>query len=70
MDCYDACQAEVVDGKVKGSKENTVTNGKLCINFAQLLKEDNLKTSIFENKDPKNAIIELMTRDSKNEWYS
>lgn len=25
---------------------------------------------IFENKDPKIAIRELMTRDSKNEWYS
>ena len=26
--------------------------------------------AIFENKDPKQAIQELMTRDSKNEWYN
>ncbi|KAB7885379.1 molybdopterin-dependent oxidoreductase [Poseidonibacter ostreae] len=51
MDCYDACQAEVVDNNIKGSKDNIVTSGKLCVNFAQLLKEDNLKNPIFDNKE-------------------
>jgi len=51
MDCYDACQAEVIDGNIKGSKDNKVTNGKLCVNFAQLLKEDNLETPIFNKKE-------------------
>ena len=50
MDCYDACQAEIIDENIKGSKEHTTTNGKLCVNFANLLKEENLKSSIFEGK--------------------
>ena len=50
MDCYDACQAELIDGKVKASKTNKVTNGKLCVNFAQLLDEKNQENSIYENK--------------------
>lgn len=51
LDCYDACQAEVIEDNIKGSKDNLVTNGKLCINFAQLLKENNLKTPIFNNQE-------------------
>ncbi len=51
MDCYDACQAEIVDENIKGSKENLVTNGKLCLNFANLLKVENLQTSFYENKE-------------------
>ena len=50
MDCYDACQAEIIDENIKGSKEHTTTNGKLCVNFANLLKEENLKNAIFEGK--------------------
>ncbi|PUE63995.1 molybdopterin-dependent oxidoreductase [Arcobacter caeni] len=50
MDCYDACQAEIIDENIKGSKEHETTNGKLCINFANLLKEENLKNSIFKQK--------------------
>ena len=50
MDCYDACQAEIIDENIKGSKEHKTTNGKLCVNFANLLKEENLKSSIFEGK--------------------
>ena len=51
LDCYDACQAELIDENIKGSKNNLVTNGKLCVNFANLLKEENLKTSFFEKKN-------------------
>ena len=51
LDCYDACQAELIDENIKGSKNNLVTNGKLCVNFANLLKEENLKTSFFEKKE-------------------
>jgi anaerobic selenocysteine-containing dehydrogenase len=50
MDCYDACQAEIIDENIKGSKEHETTNGKLCINFANLLKKENLKNAIFEGK--------------------
>ena len=51
MDCYDACQAEVVDENIKGSKSNEVTNGKLCVNFAQLLKENYLKSAFYNKKE-------------------
>lgn len=51
MDCYDACQAEIIDENIKGSKEHKTTNGKICVNFANLLKEENLKSSIFEGKE-------------------
>lgn len=51
MDCYDACQAQIIDENIKGSKENLVTNGKLCVNFANLLNAKNLQTSFYENKE-------------------
>jgi anaerobic selenocysteine-containing dehydrogenase len=50
MDCYDACQGQIIDGNIKGSKEHKTTNGKLCVNFANLLKEENLSNAIFEGK--------------------
>lgn len=51
MDCYDACQAQIIDENIKGSKENIVTNGKLCVNFANLLNEENLQSAMFEGKN-------------------
>lgn len=51
MDCFDACEAVVVDGKIKGSKEHYPTNGKLCVNFAHLLNEKRLETSSLNNKN-------------------
>lgn len=51
LDCYDACEAELIKGKIKGSRGHIVTNGKLCINFANLLKEDKLKSARYENKE-------------------
>ena len=51
LDCYDACQAEVIEDNIKGSKEHATTNGKLCVNFAQLLKEEYHQSPKFENKE-------------------
>ena len=51
LDCYDACQGELIDGNIKGSKENIITNAKLCVNFANLLKEENIKSASFEGKN-------------------
>ena len=51
MDCFDTCQATLIDGKVKASKEHKVTNGKLCVNFAHLLKEEKLEQAFFEDKE-------------------
>lgn len=50
LDCYDACQAQNIDGIIKGSN-NDITNKKLCVNFASLLKEDNLKKAKYQNED-------------------
>ena len=50
LDCYDACQAEIIEETIKGSKEHKTTNGKLCVNFANLLKEENLETAYFNNE--------------------
>ena len=50
MDCYDACQGQLIDENIKGSKEHKTTNGKLCVNFANLLKEKNLENAFFEGK--------------------
>lgn len=51
LDCYDTCQAELIEDNIKGSKENIVTNGKLCVNFANLLKEENIEVPSFEGKN-------------------
>ena len=51
LDCFDTCQAKYEDGKLKGDKENIITNGKLCVNFANLVNEEYLLTSKFEGKE-------------------
>ncbi len=48
LDCYDTCQAEIRDGKIKGSSEHKFTNSKLCANFAHLLNENRLEVSLYE----------------------
>ena len=52
LDCYDACEAIVQeDGTIKGNKEHPVTKGKLCVNFAALLKEKFLKQAYLEEEE-------------------
>ncbi len=51
MDCYDACQGQLIDENIKGSKEHKTTNGKLCVNFANLLKEENIKSASFQGQN-------------------
>ena len=51
LDCYDACQGELIEENIKGSKEHFTTNAKLCVNFANLLKEENIKNASFEDKN-------------------
>ena len=72
LDCYDTCQAVYTNGVIKGSKEHAVTNGKLCVNFANLQNENFLKTSYYENKEISldkalDILVEkLKERDPKN----
>ncbi|RXJ75127.1 molybdopterin oxidoreductase, partial [Arcobacter sp. F155] len=51
LDCYDTCEALYENGLIKGNKNHGVTNGKLCINFANLQNENFLKTAYYENKE-------------------
>ena len=51
LDCYDTCEASLVDENIKGSKEHPITDGKLCVNFANLLKQEPLKSAFFAKKD-------------------
>ncbi|QKF82884.1 molybdopterin-dependent oxidoreductase [Halarcobacter ebronensis] len=51
LDCYDTCEALYENGLIKGNKNHRVTNGKLCINFANLQNENFLKTAYYENKE-------------------
>ena len=50
LDCFDACEAVIQEGKIKGSKTHFTTNGKLCVNFAHLLNENFLTQSYLNNK--------------------
>ncbi len=51
LDCYDCCEAVYDEkGNCKGSKEHKVTNGKLCVNFANLLNEEYLVEAFVDKK--------------------
>jgi anaerobic selenocysteine-containing dehydrogenase len=50
LDCYDTCEAIVVDGKIRGNKGHFPTSGKLCANFIACLKADYLQTPIYNNR--------------------
>lgn len=51
MDCFDTCEAIYENEKVRPSKSNFFTNGKLCENFAHLLNEKKLEQSYFNKKE-------------------
>jgi len=67
MDCYDTCQAQKIDDNIKGSKDNIVTNGKLCTNFANLLSVENIKSAMYEEKEiTLNESINILVEKLKN----
>ncbi len=51
LDCFDTCQAKYENGSFKGDKDHFVTNGKLCVNFANLVNENYLTTSKYLGKE-------------------
>ena len=76
LDCYDSCEALLVDENIKGSKEHPITDGKLCVNFANLLKQENLESAFFEKKNISlNESLEILieklktTNPSKTLYY-
>lgn len=50
LDCFDGCEAVLNDGKIKGNENHPTTKSKLCLNFANLLKEDYLEDA-YINKE-------------------
>ncbi len=49
LDCYDACEAVFENGKIKGNKKHYPTNGNMCANFISCIKQEYLKTPIYNN---------------------
>lgn len=67
LDCFDACEAVIIDEKIKGNPEHPVTKSKLCVNFAQLLKEDFLeKAYVNKSEVPLNTALEEVVEKLKN----
>lgn len=50
LDCFDACEAVINDGKIKPNESHPTTKSKLCMNFASLLKEVYLEDA-YVNKE-------------------
>ncbi|WP_044417538.1 molybdopterin-dependent oxidoreductase [Halarcobacter anaerophilus] len=50
LDCFDACEAVLDEGKIKGNKNHLTTKSKLCVNFANLLKEDFLEDAYIDKQ--------------------
>ena len=66
LDCFDACEAIYKDEKCKPSREHTITNGKLCVKFAHLIKEKNLTSASHDGVDiPLNSALEILTEKLK-----
>ncbi len=59
LDCYDACEVHLINGKLKGSKTHPVTNGKLCNLFSYLDKQEIIKTKFSIDEIKKNLIEKL-----------
>lgn len=51
LDCFDTCEAILVDGNFKANKEHPITKSKLCVNFANLLNENFLEQSFIEGQE-------------------
>ncbi|WP_428024091.1 molybdopterin-dependent oxidoreductase [Arcobacter sp.] len=67
LDCFDACEAVYENSNFRGSKEHKVTNGKMCVNFANLLKEDFLVNPYFKNeKISLNKSLEILVEKLKS----
>ncbi len=66
LDCFDGCEAILIDGKIKPNKEHPTTKSKLCVNFAHLVNEDYLNTAyIKEEKVPLDNALETLVNKLK-----
>lgn len=75
MDCFDGCEAILIDGKIKANKEHFTTKSKLCVNFANLLKDDFLedayigKEKVSLDKGLSTLVEKLKTTDASKTLY-
>jgi anaerobic selenocysteine-containing dehydrogenase len=66
LDCYDGCEAILIDEKIKGNSEHFTTKSKLCYNFARLLKEDYLEAAyINKEKTSLDSALKLLVEKLK-----
>lgn len=66
LDCFDGCEAILIDGKIKGNSEHPTTKSKLCVNFASLLKENYLENAyINKRKTSLDDALELLVEKLK-----
>lgn len=67
LDCFDGCEAVLVDGKIKGNENHPTTKSKLCVNFASLLKEEYLEDAyINKEKTSLDNVLEVLVEKLKN----
>ena len=66
LDCFDTCEAVYENNNFRGSKEHKVTNGKMCVNFANLLKEEFLDSAYYnKEKISLNKSLEILVEKLK-----
>ena len=67
LDCFDTCEAVLVDEKIKGNENHPTTKSKLCVNFASLLKEDYLEDAyINKEKTSLDNALEVLVHKLKD----
>lgn len=67
LDCYDTCEAIVVDGKIRGNKGHFPTDGKLCANFVACLKSEYLQTPLYNKQNISlSKALDILVQKLKN----
>ncbi len=73
LDCYDACSVVYENGKLKGDKDHSFTNGFLCPNLNSFLKSKRIESARFGDKnismDKALDILSDKLKESKNSIY-
>ncbi len=66
LNCFDTCEAVMIDGKIKPNKKHPTTKSELCINFENLLKEEFLDSAyVLNEKTDLNSALEQLCKKLK-----
>jgi anaerobic selenocysteine-containing dehydrogenase len=68
LDCFDACEVDVIDGVCKPSTTHKITNGKLCRLFGYLQNEQQIKTDI-KLEDTLKILVEKLKQPNQKLLY-